>query len=540
MANQITDNRTLLFNGGDGTGGAPDDLSGASTGITDNSTFLEGTTSYTYSASNSRSGMLFDAGSAQNYANNVFSLTVNSGVVGLLDTKANGGFTIRFCGATVTDWFEVYVGGSDDWPTTIQGGWANFVVDIETARSTAVTNGWTNGTVPATSAIRYVGFSQILTAMPKMADNTWFDSVHRLPDGTAGILIEGRNGGTTDWNSADILTQLGSGQMAFYRGPGGSYVLSTPIQFGIADATTHGFSDTSAVWLWDNQEFLPDDVYALTFVGAVSGTTNVTMGVKSGTGDAATGSQGITITSAADGPRWSLDATAANLDNIDFYGCSFTHGADFLINNSVCEFIGNVFIDCNSAQVDNSTFIRNSIIDANTADGVAFLFTDDLSDVVFCNFSFSDGHAIEIESNTVDPQTSKGNKFSGYGADASNDAAVFNDSGGNLTINITDAGDTPTTRTTTGTTTVNNAVTITLTNLVAGSRVYIENTTDSVVLFNQIEATTTFSESVNYTGDKTLLVRVRNASGTPKYVAFETGGTLTSNGFSAQVNQVQD
>ncbi len=120
-------------------------------------------------------------------------------------------------------------------------------------------------------------------------------------------------------------------------------------------------------------------------------------------------------------------------------------------------------------------------------------------------------------------------------------ADLYNSSSGAVTYNVINSGGTPTVRNSAGSsTTVNNNVTITLTNLIAGSRVYIENTTDTVVLFNEIEATTTFSDTVNYTADKTLVVRVRNASGGTKYKPFSTGGTLTSSGFTAQVNQELD
>jgi hypothetical protein len=443
MANQITDNRILLFDGGDGTGGQPVDLSGSAAGTADTSTYLQGATSYTYSTTNTRSGFLYDATTAQNWANNVFYFTVNSGVVGLLDLKANGGFTIRFCGATVTDFFEVYVGGSDSWPPSIQGGWTNFVVDIETAYTAAVTNGDpgtnTGGTPPATSAIRYVGFSQILTVMPKMADNTWFDTVHRLADGTAGILVEGRNAGTTDWNAADILTQLGSGQMAYYLGSGGEYILTTPIQFGINDTSTHGFTDTNVTWIWSDQEYAAPDLYGISALGNVGGTTNVTLGAKTGTGNLATGAQGFVIQAASTGVRWFLDFDDANLDSVGLYGCSFQHGADFQLDSSVVEVISSLYVDCTSATVSNSLQLKNSIINANTADGVAFMITDDLADIVLTTFQFSDGHAIELTGAagvyTLDDVT-----FIGYGANGTNDAAIYvSAASGTFTINVDNA-----------------------------------------------------------------------------------------------------
>ena len=489
MANQITDNRTLVHAADVVT--PYDDLSGNAAGTLDTEIFYQGTGSIGGYTTSTRSGLLYDAGSAQNWSNNVFYLLVNCGIVGLLDTKANGGFTIRFCGATVTDWFEVYVGGSDDWSTAFSGGWVQFVVDIETARSTAVTNGWTNGTTPATNAIRYVGYSAITGgSMPRMADNTWLDSIHRLADGNPGIIVEGRNGGSTDWDWDDVVVQMDTVKAATARtGPGGSVVLTTPVQFGINDTTTHGFTDTNKTILWDDQEFAPSDLYALSALGNSGGTTNVTLGVKTGTGDDATGAQGCVIQAAPGGVRWSMDFDDPGIDAINLYGCSFIHGGTFQLDDPAVSCISCLYIDCTGAVVSNSEQLRCKIIEANTADGVAFMTTDDLNDIVFCEFEFSDGHAIELTTPRVASQTSKGNTYTGYGGTAgsnptassgSTDAAVYNNAGGAVTIDVTSGGDTPSVRNGASATTVVNANTqITLTGLVNPTevRVYTAGTT---------------------------------------------------------------
>lgn len=148
------------------------------------------------------------------------------------------------------------------------------------------------------------------------------------------------------------------------------------------------------------------------------------------------------------------------------------------------------------------------------------------------------GHAFEIT--TPGTYSLNGLTYSGFGADGTNSAAIYNNSGGAVTLNIVGGG-TPTVRNGAGaSTTVSNSVNITLTGLVAGSTVYVYNTTDSVELFKQVEATTTFNQSVNYTADKSLLIRVRKHSVSPYYKDFETTGTLTSSGFSLTVNQEVD
>lgn len=486
MANQITDNRTLVDVANAATNYV--DISGAAAGTADTEILIQGTASIGQYLASTLDGLLYNAGSAQNWANNTFYIWINCGIVGLLDTKANGGFRIRFTGATVTDWFEVYVAGSDDWPPAIAGGWTQFVVDIETARSTAVTNGWTNGTTPATSAIQRVGWAGVTGGtMPRMVDNTWMDEIRRLPDGSPGIIVEGRNGGTTDWDSADIYAQLGDATGTFVPSAGGAWKINTPIQFGINDTSTHAFTDTNAVWLWDDAEFLPDDVYAISALGdstASGGTTNVTFGTKTGTGNAATGAQGLTIAAASTGARWSMDVDNAFLTSVGLYGCSFIHGGTFELDQSSTDLASTLFIDCVGANVSNASIVRASVIQPQNGDGVAFMVTDDFGDIANSSFEFVDGHAIEITSTTTNPQNNVGNTFDSSFVNSVNstDAAILHSSAGSLTINSSGGSNLQTNsyrNTGGGSVTINNNISVTLTGLVNPTevRVYTNGTT---------------------------------------------------------------
>lgn len=463
MADQILDVRTLLWDAGDGTGGDPDDLAGSPAADDDTSTFIQGSISQTLSITNSVLGRLFDAGTAQNWSNNTFWLWVNCGVVGLLNAKAAGGMTVRFCGATVTDWFEVYVAGNDSYPITFEGGWAVFVIDIEDAHTNSDATG---GTKPATSAIRYVGMTAETSIMPKMADNFWMDAIYRNPTASPAWTVEGQNGGSTDWTFADVATELTVASGLVLPIDGDSFYVTGPGQFGIADSETHGFTSLNDTILWSDQEFVLDGFYKLSAVGDSGGVTNVTFGAKSGSGDDATGSQGASIKSGSANARFDLDFNDPDLDSINFYGCSLIHGGDFLLDDPAVSFISTLFIDCDSALVSNAEILRCSIIEANTADGVAFMTTDKLDDIVFCTFEFSDGHGVELTTPNTASHASKGNVFTSYGTTTSNDAALYNNSGSGLvTINVTDGGSDITYRDGTSATTaiVLNPVTLILT-----------------------------------------------------------------------------
>jgi hypothetical protein len=214
------------------------------------------------------------------------------------------------------------------------------------------------------------------------------------------------------------------------------------VQWGINDTTTHGFTDNNSVVLFDAQETMDTDQYFMQALGNSGGTTRVIMGTKTGTGDDATGAQGVSfVGDPADPNRCDWDFNDPNLDDIGFYGCTFQHQGAFLLDDPATSVISSLFIDCTSALVtDCRDFLRNTIIDANTADGVAFAITNDITDIVKCSFEFSDGHAIELTTPNTASQTSTGNNFAGFGAIATNDAAIYNNSGAGL-VTISLAGD---------------------------------------------------------------------------------------------------
>jgi hypothetical protein len=530
MANRIIENRVLVTTADVVTGFV--DLSGGAAGAQDTEIFFEGTASVGQYVTSSIDGLLYNFASPQDFTGNVFYLLVNCGIVGLLATKAAGGFRVRFTGATVTDWFEVYVAGSDNWPASFSGGWTLFVVDTHDARAAAVTNGWTNGTTPAVTAIQRVGFAAITGGvMPRMVDNTWIDAMYRLPYGRPAIVVEGQNGGTTDWNFSDVVTQMTTAESPVARfGAGGSITLSGPVQFGNNDTVTHGFTDTNRVILWDNQEFASANLYGFTANCGTTGTMNLTWGAKTGTGDTATGAQGLVVSAASDATRWFLDFDSANTTSLGLYGCSFQHGADLELDDVAVSSISNLFIDCRSANIVNiSDFTSCSIINANTGDNQAFLTSNNFNDIVFSSFQFSDGHAVELVSPTIATHTVKGNGFTGYSTTVDSDKAVYNNTGQAIVLNITDSGtglavDTDIRNGTGASTTVQNSVTLTITGIRTDSNVL-------VVPVSSADTTGDFplAETESTTSILTTVVIVSAGSGyTVNDKLTLTGGTFST------------
>lgn len=230
--------------------------------------------------------------------------------------------------------------------------------------------------------------------------------------------------------------------------------LNTPIQFGAAGSPNvdHDFEDTLKVVAWESQ-IVPDGFYGLSFVGDGTNTQRFVMGVNGSAG------QGLTMTAAADGPRWFLDATDANIDNVGLYGCSFTHTTVIDIDHPFVDVYDSLLIDGQrlwhsrvSSPRSGADFRRNNIIAAapvlydespiiGSPANLAYMWSADLAKIIDNVFIFSSDHAIKILE-AIDAGF-VGNTFSGYGSDATLNAALFNEVG-TLDLSISGGGGTPT------------------------------------------------------------------------------------------------
>jgi hypothetical protein len=90
--------------------------------------------------------------------------------------------------------------------------------------------------------------------------------------------------------------------------------------------------------------------------------------------------------------------------------------------------------------------------------------------------------------------------------------------------------------------TVDNAVsaTLTISGLVAGSRLLLRRTDTSAVLINEIVAGTTRAYTYTYTADVPVEIIVRNASGSPAYQEYKVLSPLTSANSLITVSQQLD
>ena len=491
MANQISDNRTLVAAATAATTYV--DLGGGGASI-DQDVFLLGDRSAGFQSTNSRDGVMVDLGAATDVSNNVFYLWVNCGVVGLLDVASGGGFRVRFAGANTNNFFECDIGGSDFWPLATEGGWVMFVADIERVRTRSTVFGATGGTSPATTAIRYVGISTVQPAMgAKMVDNTWLNGVWRLPQTSPGIIIEGQNGGTTPWTSDDIVTAVGATSGIFTNSYGGSYVFNTSVQIGIADTTTHAVDFTGNTWLFDNLGTTQAnaDLYGgVSALSASGGTVTIDAGTSSGTGNDLSGSGGWSVSSApsafsagggANDNRWNItfDNSSAGTETVNLYGSSFNGLGTITLEDAATTVAGTVFANIETLRVGDTGGITIGAFTNNTVSNTDLLPSPEgFEKIINCSFIYgTNNRQINLLSSlgtwTTTAYDFIGNLFSGFGADATANAAIENNTGVNLTVTILGGGDVPTKLETSGTITFVSAVQVTISGLLGNTEVSV-------------------------------------------------------------------
>ena len=226
--------------------------------------------------------------------------------------------------------------------------------------------------------------------------------------------------------------------------------------------------------------------------------------------------------------KFEIKATSSGLATYDFSTLTLTM-ADVTLRD-VAAFSAMTFINCptvrqNNALIFGSTFAGSKLVADNPAR------------VSICRFtSAGAGHGLEVTQPgfyAVSELT-----FEGFGADGTLDAALYNDSGGAVTLFILN-GSAPTVRNGIGaSTTIVVAVSMTLINVVAGSLIHVERE-DNGELLEQRTASGA-NEVFWVLSGVPYRVRIRKASAAPVYQAYETIFPASTTNQSIFVSQIPD
>lgn len=373
----------------------------------------------------------------------------------------------------------------------IQAGYADS--DYDTGSSGSATN----------TAITYI---QMLRNAPSFSSTVYFSELHQAQT----HIVAG--GDSTYPVDADGLVEIGSSfRIPLIQKAGPSGVVSfVPIQIGGGDAVNFQIdsgsiqfprrADTSKK---DIQFHAADNVVGYKDAGKTGDTVNLTNStvssptpftfeITSAATSAAT--RDYTGTSVVGGTVTLRDVMT--FDSMNFTSCPTIDISNCDITNCKITKVatGNATLTTNaSTTVGNCTINVSQVTAGNYYTSVA-----DPSIFTNCSFTGGGGHAIRIT--TPGTYTFTGNTFTGFGSTGTNNAAIYNDSGGAVTLNITGGGSTPTYRNgTSASTTVNSNVLITLTGLKTGSevRVYTDNAGDNDAVVDGVESSgTSFAFSV--------------------------------------------
>jgi hypothetical protein len=193
---------------------------------------------------------------------------------------------------------------------------------------------------------------------------------------------------------------------------------------------------------------------------------------------------------------YTMDGKGAAISNCAFSQCLSTGAASLIIRSG--------------ASLSNNTFTKGS---ENNAVEIADAGTYSSSNVIYNN----------------------------YGANGSTTAAIFNNSGGLVTINLQNYTDQiPTVRNSPGSTTIINALpkNISVTGAVSGSRILVRNETTDTEISNALGTSYigTYTEGTGFTTGDTYSVTVTNVNKLEKVYT----GVVSSIGFSVSITQDDD
>ena len=343
-----------------------------------------------------------------------------------MDIKANGGlqFYAKDGSSNTAYWL---IAGSD----TYFGGWLNIVVDMDSTPDSGSFD---------KSDVEEIGVEIATVSSPKNLTNTWIDYARY----GAGITATGGSSFTpgSDITLKDIaLEDKANGYGIVEENVvTGEIALFGEVNIGNGATTTYFQEIRTAATFADVN--VSSTLYKLLFQGSGC---NVNL-------------EGFSVK--AYNQTFTLDADDADINELTMVGCSvgFADAVYFKAGQSITNC---VFDSCGQIDPATATFQNNTISGYAGAEGALLLptVTTNLSDVSF--ISSGAGHA--IYASATGTRTLSGIVYSGYGADDTTDAEVYNNSGGLVTLDISGSGDSPTVRNGSGASTdVNATVNVTI------------------------------------------------------------------------------
>jgi len=353
----------------DGTGGTP-------SAISETDVYLQGTGACSIKVSNQGIVLAYGTGGLNLSATGTHVyIWVNMLAGGLMATRANNGLCVCLSsdatlssGSNYSFWA---VDGSDTYP----GGWVRYVIDVSKTRTTGA------GTLNL-SSVQHIGM--YCDTRPNVAkfDNLVIDRIDYTTHGT-GLRVYGTS--TTDATWADILAAdegNASNKYGVVTSKEGIIYVRGTIALGDDVGTNAAtLTDTDSIVVFESPKYyngsaevdaVSSSFQQLKIVGNGTGATSVTFGAKVGSGDTASGRNGVTLVES--GVPVTIDFDDGNANTVQVYGSSFqgiSGGLSWGTSTSH-ECIGNSFSGCTTFDPVGGIVIRDcsfvGVYDDGTAD----------------------------------------------------------------------------------------------------------------------------------------------------------------------------
>jgi hypothetical protein len=476
----LTDNRTQLQDCENVNEVAGDSNADPQSNTTEAGVVIEGTTALQFQVTNAQEYLAYD----QDSAGSTFNLDLSDSTIYMMvkdnlhDSFANlGGQCVLADTAdgVSTTVIGYAVAGYDVIGLPYEKKYSAMKLDVSVPVAAPGTSGVDFFQHAGTEAnldqtiIKQVGYGSIhLIKGQGTIPNTFFDGIYYIANDSYAASITGGTVGTPETMADVVGDDITVGAGMFSNPKGSEYDIFAPTEWGAATGDTY-FEGTDEQWI-----YLGDNGG-----GHAVGATHFPMRLLGGTG---TNSFVQTrVTNINVGTRAQFDFSDANFDIVKFDGSVFTDFGKLTFPTVVAndKFVNNTTFN-NCDQMDMSTIDSDGCVWNGTTDALGAIILDaagDSDNILVATFnSDGTGHAVYITATgTYDFDNWLFNGYSGTGANA----AVYNNSGGAVTINILNGGDTPSVRNgTSATTTVNNSVNVSLTGVTYGTPVkFIANET---------------------------------------------------------------
>jgi hypothetical protein len=440
-----------------------------------------------------------------------------------IDTKALGGLAIIVGNGTSRGKWYVRPTGF------YKGGFITRVANTAAAFNNIAAGTWTLGGNPGQlTAVTQVGVGFVtITSIMGNFNNVQVDQI------TAGLGL--RVTGTETFETVRAADE----DTAFYgwwSSAAGAFIGKGKLYIGPATGSTATtFTDTAFSVIFANED-VAATFYEIQTIG--TGTNvNWTLGSISAAAPAVA--------------RWALTVTSTTASFNDT--SSVLKGSGAISLSASTTMTGTTFIDGTSLTQNGATLTSISVLTANVTAGNSYITSTNPALITNSTFTYNAGHAIVIT--TPGTYSFTGNIFESYlgtpgtnlvVSSGSTGAAIYNNSGGSVVLNIAGGGDTPTIRNGAGaTTTVNNNVTVTVTvqdsatTPIQNAQVAIYKVTGDVVVTNALSNVSGIV-TVSTDGSTPVYIRVRKSTtGSTRYVPVETVGN-TGSGLSLTVTLLED